>query len=99
MQNGTHHIARRVINKLGGARAVSLMLGISVQAVYKWLVPIKEGGCGGLIPVRRQIELMVAAAQRGIKLTPDDFFPRVPDNGEQVQSITESGQNLERNHL
>lgn len=99
MQNGSHHIARRVINKLGGARAVSLMLGISVQAVYKWLVPIKDGGCGGLIPVRRQIELMVAAAQRGIKLTPHDFFPKVPDNGEQVQGVSEVGEDVERNSL
>lgn len=99
MQNGSHLVAKRVINKLGGARAVSLMLGISVQAVYKWLVPIKDGGCGGLIPVRRQIELMVAAAQRGIKLTPDDFFPRVPDNGEQVQSISQVGADVERDRL
>jgi DNA invertase Pin-like site-specific DNA recombinase len=99
MQSGSHLVAKRIINKLGGARAVSLMLGVSVQAVYKWLVPIKEGGCGGLIPVRRQIELMVAAAQRGIKLTPDDFFPKVPDDGEQVQSISESGQDMGRDNL
>jgi len=32
-------------------------------------------------------------------LTPDDFFPRVPDNGEQVQGITESGQDVERDRL
>lgn len=84
MAETSHMVAQRVINKLGGPRAVSLMLGISVQAVYKWLTPIKQGGAGGLIPTRRQIELMVAAAQRGIKLKPDDFFPRVPDNGGQV---------------
>jgi hypothetical protein len=37
---------------------------------------MSKGGTGGLIPHRRQIELMVAAKQRGIILTKDDFFPK-----------------------
>jgi len=89
MPDGAQLVAKRVINKLGGARAVSLMLGVSVQAVYKWLLPISQGGAGGLIPARRQIELMVAAAQRGIKLTPEDFFPKAPNDGNEIQSSTQ----------
>lgn len=99
MQDGAQFVAKRVINKLGGARAVSLMLGITNQAVYKWLKPISHGGSGGLIPTKRQIELMVAAAQRGIKLTPEDFFPKAPKDGDKVQSFTEVGEDMERDRL
>ena len=99
MPNGAQLVALRVVNKLGGARAVSLMLGITSQAVYKWLKPISEGGTGGLIPTKRQIELMVAAAQRGIKLTPEDFFPKAPKDGDKIQSITEVGADVGRDSL
>jgi DNA-binding transcriptional regulator Cro len=88
-----HKVAKRVINKLGGARNVALMIGISVQAVYKWTYPIDEGGTGGLIPHRRQIELMVASKQHGIVLTPSDFFPKgtPKDEPPEVSSIAEVG--------
>jgi len=74
---------------------VANMLGLSVQAVYKWTYSIEEGGTGGLIPHRRQIELMVAAKQRGIMLSPEDFFPftRKTNVHEEVQSSIEGGQN------
>lgn len=76
----TLKVAQRVINKCGGARNVANMLGISEQAVYKWCYPFEQGGGGGLIPQRRQIELMIAAKQRGIKLVASDFFPKgTPD--------------------
>lgn len=88
----THKVATRVINKLGGVRAVSLMLGLSPQAIYRWTWPKENFGGGGLIPHRRQLELMVAARQRGIELTPEDFFPRLP-NGSEVQSIAEERPN------
>lgn len=73
-----HEIAKRVINKCGGARRVSVMLGMSVQAVYKWTYPPTRGGTNGLIPAQKQIELMVAAHRYGIPLTPEDFFPKPP---------------------
>lgn len=75
-----HTMAERVINKLGGARKVADMLGLSRQAVYKWTYPMEYNGTGGLIPHRRQLELMVAAKQRGIILEAEDFFPRMPDD-------------------
>jgi hypothetical protein len=74
-----HKVAERVINKCGGARNVARILGISVQAVYKWNTDARVGGCNGLIPHRRQIELMIAAKQHGITLTAHDFFPKGTD--------------------
>jgi len=74
----THQIAMRVIRKLGGPRNVANMLGMSTQAIYKWTWPSERGGTGGFIPAKRQIELMIAAKQRGIILTKDDFFPKDP---------------------
>ena len=79
-----HMVAQRVIKKLGGPRVVADMLAMSTQAVYKWTWPTEKGGTGGFIPTRRQIELMVAAKQRGIILTKDDFFPKDPDNASEV---------------
>lgn len=87
-----HKVATRVINKLGGVRAVSLMLGISPQAIYRWTWPKENFGGGGLIPLRRQLELMIAAKHRGIELKPEDFFPRVP-NAPEIQSSPEERPN------
>jgi hypothetical protein len=87
-----HKIAERVLRKLGGARRVAEMLGTSPQAIYKWTYPREYGGTGGLIPHRRQLELMVTAKQRGIVLTADDFFPKVPHVKD--QSSAESRQDV-----
>ena len=77
-------IAHSVIKKLGGPRAVAGMLAMSTQAVYKWMWPKSKGGTGGLIPAQKQIQLIVAARQRGIMLTKDDFFPKDPPNASQI---------------
>lgn len=79
----THKVAERVINKLGGARAVAAMLNLSTQAVYRWMKPKDQGGTGGFIPMTRQIELMVAAKQRGLELEHADFYPRL-ENADKV---------------
>lgn len=76
-----HKIAERVVKKLGGAYKVAELLNCSPQAVYKWSYPREYGGTGGLIPHRRQLELMLVAKLHGIELTADDFFPRVNSNG------------------
>lgn len=80
----THEVASRVIRKLGGPRNVANMLGMTPQAIYKWTWSTERRGTGGFIPVRRQIELMIAAKQRGIILTKDDFFPKDPKNDAEV---------------
>jgi len=79
-----HMVAQRVIKKLGGPRRVADMLAMSTQAIYKWTWPVEKGGTGGFIPTRRQIELMVAAKQRGIILTKDDFFPKDVEDAAQI---------------
>jgi transposase len=76
MTEQMHKVAQRVINKCGGVRNVSRMLCISTKAVYKWCTATRYGGTGGLIPVRRQLELMIAAKAHGIELKPEDFFPK-----------------------
>jgi hypothetical protein len=72
-----HLVSQRVINKCGGIRNTAYLIGVSVQSVYKWTIPRNRGGTNGLIPQKRQIELMVAARQHGIILTPEDFFPKI----------------------
>lgn len=71
-----HQVAQRVINKCGGIRNTAYMIGLSVQSVYKWTIPRNKGGTNGLVPQKRQIELMVAAKKYGIILIPEDFFPK-----------------------
>lgn len=92
-----HYIAHRIIKKLGGPRAVADMLGMSVTGVYKWTYPKEVGGVNGLIPAKRQLELMIAAKQRGIILTAEDFFPQLPKKRAKrkgkIQDGTEAGQN------
>lgn len=77
-----HDIAKRVINKCGGVRRVSVMIGVSTQSIYKWTYPYARGGTNGIIPAQKQIELMVAARRYGIDLRPDDFFPKMPPLGD-----------------
>jgi hypothetical protein len=72
-----HLVAQRVINKCGGIRNTAYIIGISVQSVYKWTIPRSKGGTNGLVPQKRQIELMVAAKNHGIQLTHEDFFPKL----------------------
>lgn len=60
--------AKDIITKCGGAQAVADMLGLNFSAVYRWVYR-------GFIPARRQSDLLNAARERGIDLTPDDFFP------------------------
>ena len=69
------NISRHVIQKCGGPQAVAEMLGISRNAVDRWKYAVESGGTGGTIPTRRQHELMEKARERGIDLTPADFFP------------------------
>jgi hypothetical protein len=69
------NISRHVIAKCGGPQAVADMLGISRNAVDRWKYAVESGGTGGIIPTRRQIELVEKARARGIELSPADFFP------------------------
>lgn len=69
------NVSRHVIEKCGGPQAVADMLGITRNAVDRWKYAVESGGTGGIIPTRRQRELMEKARERGIELSPSDFFP------------------------
>jgi len=68
-------IAESVIRKCGGPVRVAGWLGLSVTQVYRWTYPRERGGTGGVVPARRQGELLAKAQAAGIDLTPADFFP------------------------
>lgn len=64
-----------VIEKFGGYAPVAEILGIDVSRVYRWTYAPDKGGTGGTIPQKHQIPLMAAAREKGIALSPADFFP------------------------
>jgi hypothetical protein len=66
--------AKTIITFLGGAKAVSEIVGKHVSRVYRWTYPetVREG-TGGLIPAREQRTLLAHAKDAGIDLRPDDF--------------------------
>lgn len=66
--------ASTVIEKCGGHAAVAEILGINLSSVYRFTYPRERGGTGGLIPTRYQRTLLAAARERGLDLTPEDFF-------------------------
>lgn len=71
--------AQTIIQKLGGDRAVCDMLRESgdkctISTVCRWRLPKEKGGTGGLIPSKRVMRLIDAAAKCGIRLRTDDFF-------------------------
>jgi len=67
--------ADAIIRKCGGHGQVAAWLGLSLTQVYRWTYPRERGGTGGVIPARRQAELLAKARAAGIDLTPADFFP------------------------
>lgn len=71
--------AQAIIEKLGGDRAVcDLLLSMGddccISTVCRWRLPKERGGTGGLIPSKRIMRLIAAAQEKGVILTPADFF-------------------------
>jgi len=68
-------IAENIISKFGGASAVAEICDVDVTRVYRWTYPKGERhGTDGLIPSWHQHTLLYEAQNRGIDLTPNDFF-------------------------
>lgn len=67
--------AERVIDKLGGTKVVSAVIGRARQNVERWKKPRAEGGTGGLIPAHHQVELLRHAIDNDVDLTLEDLFP------------------------
>ena len=66
--------AKRVIDKMGGIQATADIVGASHSWVARWTYDRARGGTGGMIPAKYQQPLLNAAKERGIDLTPADFF-------------------------
>lgn len=70
--------AEAIIRKCGGHAAVAEICGVHVTRVYRWTYPKARGGSDGLVPTRHQGQLLAGARQRGVNLSPDDFFASAP---------------------
>ena len=66
--------AKRVIDKMGGIQATADIVGTSHSWVARWTYERARGGTDGVIPAKYQQVLLDAARERGIDLTPADFF-------------------------
>ncbi len=69
------NVADAIIRKCGGHQVVADICGVHVTRVYRWTYPREKGGSDGAIPTRHQAQLLKGARDRGISLTPVDFFP------------------------
>lgn len=65
-------IASRIIKRFGGIRPMASALGVSPSTVQTWSE-------GGFIPARRQQEVLAAAKDKGVDLSPADFFDAEPE--------------------
>lgn len=63
--------SRKIIQKFGGINPMARILDIPPSTVQGW----KERG---VIPARRQVEVIEAARREGIAVSPADFFD-MPD--------------------
>lgn len=68
--------AERIIAKMGGARRLAALLGLSPATVYRWRYPVERGGTGGLIPSEYHQPVLDLAAVHTVDLRPEDFFDR-----------------------
>lgn len=66
--------AKSVIAKIG-IEKVAEVTGKHVSRVYRWMYPKERGGTGGFIPQADAPVLLAYARDKGIDLSPADFFP------------------------
>ena len=60
--------------KLGGLENLAAAAGVSVSRASRYRQPKSKGGTDGLIPSTRQQRILDWAVQRGVPITPADFF-------------------------
>jgi len=66
--------AAHVIDKCGGIPETAELVGRDRSTVNRWMRPKETGGTGGLVPAEHQQTLLDRAREKGIDLTPNDFF-------------------------
>lgn len=67
----------KIVDKLGGPKAVAQTLGLHKTTVYYWIKPLSRGGSGGVIPAKYVEPLIRHARAQGIRLKPEDFAVRL----------------------
>lgn len=71
--------ATSIIRKFGGLKAVAEITDVSAHSVMRWRYPRSKKGTGGVIPHRHADRLLTAAQEKGIDLSPADFFLPIKD--------------------
>lgn len=51
------------------------MTSRSEITVRRWTYPRDRGGTDGMVPLKAQFDLLRAARNEGVNLTPEDFIP------------------------
>lgn len=74
--------AERIIEKCGGAGVVAEIVGVHVSRVHRWTYSKERGGTGGLIPAQHQQPILDRARERGIDISPADFFQSATEAAE-----------------
>jgi hypothetical protein len=72
---GIMNIAKEIIQRFGGRYELAKAMGFTHHE------SLKHWERTGVIPARRQIELLRLARERGVDLAPEDFFPKDVVNG------------------
>lgn len=67
--------ASSIIARFGGVSVVARIVGRHRTRVSNWMRPKESGGTGGTIPLKAIPVLLSAARERGVELSPADFFP------------------------
>lgn len=66
--------AEKIIEKFGGAGELARALGVAPSTVYRWVYPRNRRGTGGIIPPENHLKILDLARERGIEISPEDFF-------------------------
>ena len=76
--------ARTIIERFStseacGVSVVSEEIGTAYTTVRRWMYSKKKKGTGGLIPPKRQQDLLALAERRRVELRPEDFVSHLKE--------------------
>lgn len=70
--------ANSIITKFGGPEAVAAIVDATPGQVRRWRRTKDKGGTGGAVPHWHIKKLLAVAAERRIKVRPEDFIDASP---------------------
>ena len=68
--------ATRIIELMGGTKAVSEICGVHISQVHKWTWEKSRGGSDGVIPMKHAKSIVDHSRSNGMAVTPDSFFEK-----------------------